>query len=232
MRTVKGRPTAPWLLAMIGLAVVLITVGLGHEILKDRASTAHRRAAESSASVPHTPSPSSTRTTGASPGPSGTAGATASSRPTGRQWRADVATVLSGGGAYLDAHRHVPKPAIVLDIDNTAVQSYYHGGSATPAVLRFERHALTDGYTVLIATGRITSSAASLRQLATAGYEVTALCKRPSTDVPLQTSKARCRRAWVVQGFTIVATLGNHTTDFAGGVTGRIYSLPNYGFLS
>ena len=143
-----------------------------------------------------------------------------------------MARVLSGGDAYLDAHRHVPKPAVVLDIDNTAVQSYYDGGSATPAVLQFERHALTDGYTVLIATGRTTSSAASLHQLKVAGYTVSALCKRESTDVPLQTSKARCRHAWTQQGYTIVATVGNHATDFEGGDTGRIYSLPNYGFLS
>ena len=40
-----------------------------------------------------------------------------------------------------------------------------------------------------------------------------------------------CRASWVASGYTIVANVGNHTTDLDGGNSGQQYLLPNYGFL-
>ena len=37
--------------------------------------------------------------------------------------------------------------------------------------------------------------------------------------------------AWEAQGYTIVANVGNHTTDLDGGHSGQEYLLPNYAFL-
>ncbi|WP_375401543.1 HAD family acid phosphatase [uncultured Amnibacterium sp.] len=143
-----------------------------------------------------------------------------------------MSDVLRGGPQYLEAHRNVRRPAIVLDIDNTALQSYYFGGAATPPVLAFEQAAVRAGYSVLFATGRPASTTGSVAALTKAGYRVDALCKRPSTKVKLQVSKARCRANWAKSGYTIVAAVGNRSTDFMGGNTGKVYALPNYGFLS
>jgi PKD repeat protein len=154
----------------------------------------------------------------------------AAGRPTQAQWLSDVATVLTGGNAYLDSQEGASQPAIVLDIDNTSLQSYYQPGAATPPVLSFEQEAIADGYTVLFATGRSADTGGTLRQLQNAGYRVDSLCFK-DPNVSTQTSKTNCRAAWVAAGHTIVANVGNHTTDLDGGNSGKQYLLPNYGFL-
>jgi PKD repeat protein len=154
----------------------------------------------------------------------------ATGRPTQAQWLADVATAMSGGNAYLDSQAGVSQPAIVLDIDNTSLQSYYQPGAATPPVLSFEQQAIADGYTILFATGRTADTGGTLRQLQNAGYRVDSLCFK-DPNVSTQTSKTNCRAAWVAAGYTIVANVGNHTTDVDGGNSGKQYMLPNYGFL-
>jgi PKD repeat protein len=152
-------------------------------------------------------------------------------RPTQAQWLTDVDAAIAGGTAYLDAHAAVPAPAVVLDVDNTALQSYYGSFAATPAVLALERRAVADGYTVLVATGRAADSGGTRSQLTNAGYRVDALCFRDPAAPSVQASKAACRAAWAAQGFTIVADVGNHTTDLDGGNSGQAYLLPNYAFL-
>ena len=152
------------------------------------------------------------------------------SRPTQAQWLSDVTTAMNGGNAYLDTQAGVTRPAIVLDIDNTSLQSYYQPFAATPPVLSFEQTAINDGYTILFATGRSVDNGGTLRQLQSAGYRVDSLCFR-DPNVSTQTSKTNCRAAWVAAGYTIVANVGNHTSDLNGGNSGKQYLLPNYGFL-
>lgn len=171
-------------------------------------------------------SPSPTARAVPAPSPSGSDG------PGRARWLADVDAALSGASDYLSAHRGVHRPALVLDIDNTALQSHYFGGAATPAVLAVERVAVRSGYSILFATGRAASTKGSVAALTKAGYRVDALCKRPSTKIKLQVSKANCRANWTKSGYTIVADIGNRSTDFMGGHTGRVFKLPNYGFLS
>lgn len=154
----------------------------------------------------------------------------APSRPTQEQWLADVATAMDGGTAYLDSQTGVTRPAIVLDIDNTSLQSYYQPFAATPPVLSFAQRAVADGYAVLFATGRGADTGGTQRQLQNAGYRVDALCFR-DPNVSVQASKTNCRASWVAAGYTIVANAGNRTTDLDGGNSGRQYLLPNYGFL-
>lgn len=151
-------------------------------------------------------------------------------RPTQSQWLADVATAMAGGTAYLDSQAGVSRPAIVLDIDNTSLQSYYQNGAANPAVLSFAQQAVADGYAVLFATGRSADTGGTLRQLQNAGYRVDALCFRDPA-VSTSISKVNCRAAWAAAGYTIVANAGNHTSDLDGGNSGHQYLLPDYGFL-
>jgi PKD repeat protein len=152
-------------------------------------------------------------------------------RPTQAQWLADVAGVLSGATAYVDSQQQVSRPAIVLDIDNTALQSYYQPFAATPATFDVAKRAEQDGYTVLFATGRSADTGGTLSQLTRAGYRVDSLCFRDPAAASIEASKIACRSAWTAQGYTIVANVGNHTTDLNGASSGRTYLLPSYGFL-
>jgi hypothetical protein len=164
-------------------------------------------------------------------GGAGTASATA--RPSKSAWLGGVSAAVKGGTSYLDAKKHgAAKPAIVLDIDNTSLESYYDNGAATPSVLAFEQRAVKDGYRVLFATGRAKDSGGTLKQLKAAGYHVDQLCFLDPKARGVQASKTACRAKWTAAGYGIIADVGNHPTDLAGGNSGKQYLLPNYGFLS
>jgi hypothetical protein len=159
--------------------------------------------------------------------------ASATTVPSKSTWLAAVSTALKGDTTYIDSKEHAAaKPAIVLDIDNTALESYYQPFVATPPVLALEKRAVQDGYKVLIATGRSADSGGTLKQLTMAGYHVDQLCFRDPKASSTQASKTACRAKWTAAGYGIIANIGNHTTDLAGGNSGKQYLLPNYGFLN
>ncbi|SEQ54219.1 PKD domain-containing protein [Microlunatus flavus] len=155
----------------------------------------------------------------------------AGTRPTQAQWLADVSAALDGATAYVDSQQGVSRPALVLDIDNTALQSYYQPFAATPATFDVAKRAEQDGYAVLFATGRSADTGGTLSQLTRAGYRVDGLCFRDPAAASIEASKIACRAAWTAQGFTVVANVGNHATDLNGASSGRTYLLPSYGFL-
>jgi hypothetical protein len=158
--------------------------------------------------------------------------ASATAVPSKSTWLAAVSTALKGDTTYIDSKKHAAaKPAIVLDIDNTALESYYQPFAATPQVLALEKRAVQAGYKVLIATGRSADTGGTLRQLTKAGYHVDQLCFRDPKASSTQASKTACRAKWTAAGYGIVANIGNHTSDLAGGNSGKQYLLPNYGFL-
>jgi predicted secreted acid phosphatase len=158
--------------------------------------------------------------------------ASASAVPSKATWLAAVSSALKGDTTYIDSNKDAAaKPAIVLDIDNTALESYYQPFVATPPVLALEKRAVADGYKVLFATGRSADSGGTLKQLTKAGYHVDQLCFRDPKASSTQASKTACRAKWTAAGYGIIANVGNHTTDLAGGNSGKQYLLPNYGFL-
>jgi len=158
--------------------------------------------------------------------------ASATTAPSKSTWLAAVSTALKGDTTYVDAKMHAAaKPAIVLDIDNTALESYYQPNAPTPPVLALEKRAVQDGYKVLIATGRSADSGGTVTQLTKAGYRVDQLCFRDPKASSVQASKTACRAKWTAAGYGIIANVGNHSTDLAGGNSGKQYLLPNYGFL-
>ncbi len=68
--------------------------------------------------------------------------ASATTVPSKSTWLAAVSTALKGDTTYIDSKKHAAaKPAIVLDIDNTALESYYQPFVATPPVLALEKRA-------------------------------------------------------------------------------------------
>jgi hypothetical protein len=158
---------------------------------------------------------------------SGSATASASPLPSYAQWQADVNTALTGVGGYLDSAQG-DDAAIVLDIDNTALETHYDAGQANPPVLAAEQRAKKLGMTVLIVSARTTGGEnSSLAQLEDAGYAPDKICLRKSGE-STPSGKLRCRKQFTQQGYRITANIGNNDTDFTGGYYDRKFELPNY----
>jgi hypothetical protein len=153
--------------------------------------------------------------------------------PSKSAWLADVAKAMDGSQRYVD-HRSAggqKRLAVNLDIDNTSLASHYDYGTAVRVVLRFARNAEADHVAVLFNTGRVVGDGrirAARRQLVAAGYHVTGICGRSKASETLAHSKQRCRQHFVDQGWTIIANVGNRSTDFTGSNYERAFRLPNY----
>ena len=120
--------------------------------------------------------------------------------------------------------------AINLDIDNSSLASHYDPGEAIPRILKFARHANRLGVVLLFNTARSGSALWYTEgELVDAGYRVQELCGRAGRHEEVAHSKQRCRRHFVDEGYTIIANIGNHSTDFVGGNYERAFRLPSYG---
>lgn len=156
----------------------------------------------------------------------------AAALPSQATWLADVQAVTDQAAGYLDDRLPAAgiRAAIVLDIDNTALQSKYQPYDATPSVLALARQARTDGAAVFFVTARpeIIEAATALN-LSIVGYRWTDIYTRPTFDFSdNQTLKTKARIDIEKRGYTIVANIGNSASDLGGGHAERTYKLPDY----
>lgn len=152
--------------------------------------------------------------------------------PSYETWLADVRAVTDQAAAYLDTRLPASgiRAAIVLDIDNTALQSKYKPYDATPTVLALARQARNDGAAVFFVTARpeIIEAATALN-LSAVGYRWTDIYSRPTLNFDdNQTLKTKARIDIESRGYTIVANVGNSATDLGGGHAERTFKLPDY----
>ncbi len=150
--------------------------------------------------------------------------------PSKRKWVGDTYHALYGSRAYVRDRvaRGGSKLALNLDIDNTSLATYYDTGKPVAATLRLVKYAKSKGVYILFNTGRnVSKRNRTIAQLKRAGYPVDGLCAHYRGE-PLRHSKQRCRKSFVTNGFTIIANIGNRSTDFVGGNYERAYRLPNY----
>lgn len=153
--------------------------------------------------------------------------------PSKSRWVADTYRAMDGSRAYVDRRvaRGGHRLAVNLDIDNTSLASHYDYGEAVAVTLRFARHARAHGVKLLFNTGRVRGGGRldqAVGQLRSAGFVVTEICGRASSGEGLAHSKQRCRRHFAAQGWTIIANVGNRSTDFAGDGYEKAFRLPNY----
>ncbi|MGW1076676.1 HAD family acid phosphatase [Streptomyces sp. NPDC002537] len=143
-------------------------------------------------------------------------------------WQADVKEAVAPAIPWLRdrAGGGGDKPAIVLDIDNTALETYYHPGQADKPVLKVAQWANEHNVAVLFVTAR-TSSSSARQQLEDADYPVDAVCTREHGESKGE-GKARCREELTEDGYTITANIGNRSTDFEGGYYEKGFKLPDY----
>jgi predicted secreted acid phosphatase len=160
--------------------------------------------------------------------------ATAAALPSYNTWIADVSAVTDQASAYLATRLPATgKAAIVLDIDNTALESDYKGGIITPAtapVLAVAKQARAGGAAVFFVTARPEIIKALTKEnLKQVGYSNDGLYMRATFDFSSnQTLKTNARIKIEKAGYTIVANIGNNATDLDGGHAERTFKLPDY----
>lgn len=167
--------------------------------------------------------------------------AAASTTVTYAQWQADVTAVINPALAYVQqrvaAASSTSNLAIVLDIDNTALASYFYSTLPTPAdppVLSLAQYASSKGVKIFFVTARpdiideITES-----NLTDVGYTVDGLYSRNFLQLfeSVQTFKTGARQQIESNGYDIIANIGNNTEDLAGGYADTTWKLPDYNGL-
>ncbi|WP_405139176.1 HAD family acid phosphatase [Nocardia sp. NBC_01388] len=160
------------------------------------------------------------------------------SLPSESQWISDVTTVINSAQAYLTtALPGATKPAIVLDIDNTSLETQYSPGliiPAIPPVLALTQWAKQQGAAIIFVTGRPSLlNIYSQLNLSAVGYTVDGLyggglTTGSSGAGALADYKTATRVSIEQQGYTIVANIGNSASDLSGGHAQQTFKLPDY----
>ncbi|MGW3737397.1 HAD family acid phosphatase [Streptomyces sp. NPDC005148] len=155
-------------------------------------------------------------------------------------WQRDVAAVIDVARPYIQQRiAQTPagqKPAIVLDIDNSSLETDFHyfWTFPTPAIAQVRdlvRYAASQGVAIFFVTAR-PGIIASLTQhnLTAVGYPVTGLYVRDLPDLfdEVSTYKTAKRAEIEARGYTIIANIGNNESDLVGGHAERTFKLPDY----
>jgi predicted secreted acid phosphatase len=153
-------------------------------------------------------------------------------------WQKDCRAVMDQALPYLKQRIANTKPgekqALVLDIDNTALETDFGFSYPQPAnrpVLEAAEYAQDHGVSVFFVTARpgIIASVTDYN-LEHVGYEVSGLHVRGFLDLfkDVAAYKTAQRVAIESKGYTIIANIGNSATDLSGGHAEKTYKLPDY----
>lgn len=169
------------------------------------------------------------------------------------QYEKDIDRVIDQALCYLQ-HRQYPQgkiPALILDIDETALSNYpsllklNFGGSLEeniaaenlgidPAItptLKLYRYAKSHHIAVFFITGRTESQrAVTVKNLKAAGYDDwNGLFLRGKGQEKLSASlyKATLRKRLSQQGYLIILNIGDQLSDLRGDYSGQGFKLPN-----
>ncbi|SCK47566.1 HAD superfamily, subfamily IIIB (Acid phosphatase) [Streptomyces sp. WMMB 714] len=154
-------------------------------------------------------------------------------------WKRDVSAVTDEARPYLEDRIDKgsgEKMAVVLDIDNTSLETGFHPiwEYPTPPVeqtLELARYADSRGVAVYFVTARpgIIYSLTE-HNLKEAGFPIAGLYVRDLPDIFDEVSKYKtAKRAEIeAKGFTIIANIGNTPTDMVGGHAEKTFKLPDY----
>jgi predicted secreted acid phosphatase len=164
------------------------------------------------------------------------------------EWQDQTARAIRRARRVLRRHVDEPRPAIVLDVDDTALSTYAcmrvagfdraEAGCgrerdlpAIPETRRLFRFARDHGVTVFFVTGRRErlrkGTVANLRRAGFADWH--RLWMRPDEQPARRKDgwKARVRRAIEREGYRIVLNVGDQRSDLDGGHALRTIKLPN-----
>lgn len=153
-------------------------------------------------------------------------------------WQKDCQAVMDQALPYLKQRIAATKPgekqAIVLDIDNTALETDFGFSYPQPAnkpVLEAARYAQERGVALFFVTAR-PDIIASFTQynLKQTGYQVSGLYVRNFIDLFKNVAEYKTAQRVDIErkGYTIIANIGNSSTDLSGGHAEKTYKLPDY----
>ncbi|MFZ3496876.1 HAD family acid phosphatase [Streptomyces sp. 5.8] len=156
-------------------------------------------------------------------------------------WQRDVSAVVDAARPGIEqriaASPAGEKPAIVLDIDNSSLETDFHWfwTFPTPAIAQVRdltRYANDRGVAIFFVTARpgIIYSLTE-RNLKAVGYPVSGLYVRdlPALFGEVSAYKTAKRAEIEARGYTIIANIGNNQSDLVGGHAERTVKLPDYG---
>ncbi|MET9501515.1 HAD family acid phosphatase [Streptomyces sp. NPDC006622] len=154
-------------------------------------------------------------------------------------WQADCVTVMNQALPYLKQRIAAVKPgekqAVVLDIDNTSLETDFGFSYPQPAnkpVLDVAKYAQEHGVSLFFVTARpgIISGVTDYN-LKSVGYKVAGLHVRGLIDLfkDVAAYKTAQRVSIESKGYTIIANIGNSATDLSGGHAEKTFKLPDYG---
>jgi predicted secreted acid phosphatase len=154
-------------------------------------------------------------------------------------WQRDCQAVMDQALPYLEQRiaNTAPgeKQAVVLDIDNTALETDFGFSFPQPAnepVLEVAEYAREHGVALFFVTARPgIIHAPTAYNLDHAGYESAGLYVRGFFDLFKNVAdyKTAQRVAIEAKGYTIIANIGNSPTDLSGGHAEKTFKLPDYG---
>ncbi|OQD52899.1 hydrolase [Streptomyces phaeoluteigriseus] len=153
-------------------------------------------------------------------------------------WQADCLTVMNQALPYLKQRIATAKPgekqALVLDIDNTTLETDFGFSYPQPAnkpVLDVAKYAQEHGVALFFVTARpgIISGVTDYN-LKYVGYKVSGLHVRGLFDLfkDVAAYKTAQRVNIESKGYTIIANIGNSATDLSGGHAEKTFKLPDY----
>ncbi|MGK5640862.1 HAD family acid phosphatase [Streptomyces sp. URMC 126] len=152
-------------------------------------------------------------------------------------WQRDVRAAVDRATPHVrerTAQARTEKQAVVLDIDNTSLETDFHWTYPTPAVAPVRdlvRYAHERGAAVFFVTAR-PRLLESLTEdnLKRVGYPVDGLSVRRLPDLFRDVSayKTAERAKIEAKGYKIIANIGNNTTDLSGGHAELTVKLPDY----
>ncbi|WP_344014528.1 HAD family acid phosphatase [Streptomyces thermospinosisporus] len=153
-------------------------------------------------------------------------------------WQRDCQAVMDKALPYLKERIAQGKPgekqAIVLDIDNTALETDFGFSFPQPAnkpVLKAAQYAEERGVDLFFVTARpdiiYAPTAWNLDQ---AGYESSGLYVRGFLDLFKDVAEYKTAQRIDIErkGYTIIANIGNSATDLSGGHAEKTFKLPDY----
>ncbi|EHN71974.1 hypothetical protein SMCF_8597 [Streptomyces coelicoflavus ZG0656] len=153
-------------------------------------------------------------------------------------WQWDCRAVMDAALPYLKERIADSAPgekqAIVLDIDNTSLETDFGFSYPQPAnrpVLEAARYAQEHGVALFFVTARPGIIEAPTEwNLAHAGYESSGLYVRGFLDLFKDVAEYKTEQRAEIEsnGYTIIANIGNSATDLSGGHAERTFKLPDY----
>ncbi|MER7576291.1 HAD family acid phosphatase [Streptomyces sp. NPDC126514] len=153
-------------------------------------------------------------------------------------WQRDCRLVMNQALPQLKERIANPRPgekqAIVLDIDNTTLETDFGFSYPQPAnrpVLEVAKYAQEHGVALFFVTARpgIIHSVTDYN-LKYRGYKVAGLYVRGFLDLFKNVGDYKTAQRVDIEnkGYTIIANIGNNTTDLSGGHAEKTYKLPDY----